>query len=186
MHDLFAQTGAAINPVPAATVAEALQMLSKGQHDYAVLATLPARHTISDLGIADVEIAARSIDTKKILLCGQGRQSCRHGPVCRGMATLKRTGKYRELQDKWLPTSETHPWVARHGWIIVAVLFLGLAASMLWSRSLKQQVSARTAALEREVERRKRAAEELSLNQQQLVQADKMAALGILVSGYGA
>lgn len=183
MHDLFAQTGAAINPVPAATVAEALQMLSTGQHDYAVLATLPARHTISDLGIADIEIAARSIDTKKYCYAVKEGNRAVMDLFVEGMATLKRTGKYRELQDKWLPTSETHPWVARHGWIIVAVLFLGLAASMLWSRSLKQQVSARTAALEREVERRKRAAEELSLNQQQLVQADKMAALGILVSG---
>ncbi len=41
----------------------------------------------------------------------------------------------------------------------------------------------RTAALELEVLERKRSADELRLRQQQLVQADKMASLGILVSG---
>lgn len=183
MHDSFAQAGLSINPIPAATVADALAMLSLGTHDYAVLATLPARHTIADLGIQDVAIAARSIDTKKY--CYAVKEGNREvlSLFTDGMALLKRNGRYKELQDKWLPTSETHPWVARHGWIVVLVLFVGLSASILWSRSLKQQVAMRTAALQREVEKRKRAAEELRLNQQQLVQADKMAALGILVSG---
>jgi polar amino acid transport system substrate-binding protein len=66
---------------------------------------------------------------------------------------------------------------------VVVALILGLLASMVWSRSLRKQVALRTSALEREVEKRKRAAEELKLHQQQLVQADKMAALGVLVSG---
>lgn len=183
MHDYFAQAGYQINPVPAATVAEALKMLSEGKLDYAVLATLPARHTIADLGIQDVEIAARSIDTKKYCYAVKEGNRDVIELFTEGMALLKRSGRYKELQDKWLPTSETHPWVARHGWIVVAALLLGLAASIVWSRSLRQQVALRTAALEREVEKRKRAAEELRLNQQQLVQADKMAALGILVSG---
>lgn len=183
MHDSFAQGGFSINPVPAATVAEALRMLSLGTHDYAVLATLPARHTMSDLNIQDVEIAARSIDTKKYCYAVKEGNRAVLDLFTEGMSRLKQSGRYKELQDKWLPTSETHPWVARHGWIIVLLLLLGLAASILWSRSLRQQVALRTAALEREVEKRKRAAEELRLNQQQLVQADKMAALGILVSG---
>jgi polar amino acid transport system substrate-binding protein len=44
-------------------------------------------------------------------------------------------------------------------------------------------VAIRTAALVHEVEERKRAVEELKLHQEQLVQAGKMAALGVLVSG---
>jgi polar amino acid transport system substrate-binding protein len=44
-------------------------------------------------------------------------------------------------------------------------------------------VALRTADLTREIAERKHAEEELRLNQQQLVQADKLAALGVLVSG---
>lgn len=183
MHDYFAQAGYQINPIPAPTVADALKMLAMGRYDYAVLATLPGRHTISDLGIQDVEIAARSIDTKKYCYAVKEGNRAVIELFTDGMAILKQSGRYKEIQDRWLPTSETHPWVARHGWIVVAALFLGLAASMVWSRSLRKQVALRTAALEREVEKRKRAAEELKLHQQQLVQADKMAALGVLVSG---
>jgi polar amino acid transport system substrate-binding protein len=74
-------------------------------------------------------------------------------------------------------------WFAKHSVIIVASLFLGLLGSVIWSRMLKAQVAVRTAALRHEVEERKRAAEAMKLQQQQLVQADKMAALGVLVSG---
>lgn len=182
MHDIFA-SGSSIKPVPEPTVADALKVLSTGQYDYAVLATLPAIHTMADLGISDVETVSRGIDTKKY--CYAVKEGNREvlNLFIEGMNILKASGKYHELQSRWLPTSETHPWVARHGWIIVVMLFLGLAVTIFWSHSLKQQVALRTAALEREVEKRKRAAEELRNNQQQLVQADKMAALGILVSG---
>jgi polar amino acid transport system substrate-binding protein len=54
---------------------------------------------------------------------------------------------------------------------------------LFWSRTLQRQVAARTAELTREVAERRHAEEELRSRQQQLVQADKMAALGILVSG---
>jgi len=58
-----------------------------------------------------------------------------------------------------------------------------LCGTVLWSRSLQRQVALRTESLAREVEERERAVEELRLNQAQLVQADKMKSLGILVSG---
>ncbi|HMK44685.1 MAG TPA: transporter substrate-binding domain-containing protein [Dissulfurispiraceae bacterium] len=183
MHDSFAQSGIQINVVPAATIAEALKMLASGRYDYAVLATLPARYTLDALGIDDVTIVTRGIDTKKYCYAVKEGNQAVIGLFSEGLSRLKRSGRYKELQDKWLPTSETNPWLAQHGLIIVGFLALGLIASIVWSRMLKRQVALRTAALQTEVEKRKRAAEELKLQQQQLVQADKMAALGVLVSG---
>ncbi len=54
---------------------------------------------------------------------------------------------------------------------------------MVWSRTLQRRVAQRTEELALEVVERKRALEELRLHQARLVQADKMASIGILVSG---
>jgi polar amino acid transport system substrate-binding protein len=57
------------------------------------------------------------------------------------------------------------------------------AGTLLWSRTLHKQVARRTAELAQEVIERKRALEELKLHQNKLIQADKMASLGVLVAG---
>jgi polar amino acid transport system substrate-binding protein len=59
--------------------------------------------------------------------------------------------------------------IARWSAIVLVPLLAGLGASVLWSRSLKRQVEHRTRLLLQ--------------HQAQLVQADRMAALGVLVSG---
>jgi polar amino acid transport system substrate-binding protein len=72
---------------------------------------------------------------------------------------------------------------ARYAAIVIVPLLLGLTASVVWSRSLARLVAQRTASLAAEVAERERAMEELQRKQQELIQADKLAALGVLVSG---
>jgi len=67
--------------------------------------------------------------------------------------------------------------------MVLIPLLLGLAASVVWSRTLQRRVARRTEELAREVAERKVALEELRRHQDKLIQADKMASLGILVSG---
>jgi polar amino acid transport system substrate-binding protein len=187
MYDYFVQTGFQILPVPAKTVGDAVKLLASGKYDYAVLATLPGAYIIKDAGIKNVKIVARSIETKQYCYAAKKGNKAVLAKFNEGLALLRHTGRYKELQDKWLGGAEKSSvawsWLAQHSLIIVVSLVLGLSVSLLWSRVLKRQVAIRTAALEHEVEERKRAAEELKLHQQQLVQADKMAALGVLVSG---
>jgi polar amino acid transport system substrate-binding protein len=73
--------------------------------------------------------------------------------------------------------------VLEYGAMILLPLLLILAATVLWSRTLKRKVDQRTVQLSQEVKERRRAVEELKLRQKQLLQADKMTSLGILVSG---
>jgi len=186
MHDYFVEAGLPIHPITAPTVADALKLLSSGKYEYAVLATLPASYLMKNLGIENVDMIAKSIDTKQYCYAVKKGNLAVLAKFNEGMALLKETGKYRELQDKWLGAVETHSvawtWLARHSLIIVASLLLGLLVSVIWSRILKMQVAVRTAALKHEIEERMRAAEELKLHQQRMIQADKMAALGVLVS----
>jgi len=186
MHDYFVEAGLQIHPVTAPTVADALKLLSSGKYEYAVLATLPASYLIKDLKIENVDMIAKSIDTKKYCYAVKKGNQAILAKFNEGMALLKETGKYRELQDKWLGAVETRSvawsWLARNSLVIVVSLLLGLLVSVIWSRILKIQVAVRTAALKHEIEERMRAAEELKLHQQRMIQADKMAALGVLVS----
>jgi polar amino acid transport system substrate-binding protein len=62
-------------------------------------------------------------------------------------------------------------------------LLLILAGTVIWSRTLQKRVAQRTEELAQEVIERKRALDELKLHQDKLIQADKMASLGILVAG---
>jgi polar amino acid transport system substrate-binding protein len=104
-----------------------------------------------------------------------------------GLAILKKTGQQQAIYQKWLGVLEPTPvawWtIIKYAAIVVIPLVLLLAGIALWSRTLHRQVALRTRDLTREVAERRHAEEELLLNQQQLLQADKMAALGILVSG---
>ncbi len=187
MYDYFVQAGLPIQPVPAPTVADAVKLLASGQYEYSVLATLPGSYIIKDLGITNVGVVAKSIDTKQYCYAVKKGNLTILAKFEEGMALLKHTGQYKKLQDKWLGDIETPSvrlsWMAKHSLSIVASLLLVLGVTLTWSRVLKHQVSIRTAALEHEVDERKLAAEKLRLQQQQLVQADKMAALGVLVSG---
>ena len=104
-----------------------------------------------------------------------------------GLAILKNTGEYQAIHDAWLgplePSGIAWREVLRWGALVLCPLVLLLAWMAFWSRMLKRQVALRTAELTREVAERIRAEEELRKNQQQLLQADKLAALGVLVSG---
>jgi polar amino acid transport system substrate-binding protein len=186
IYDSVGQSGLVI-PVPVPTVADALDVLSTGKYDYAVLATLPAMYLLKESKITNVELAAKSIETKKYSFAVKKGNYVVLAKFNEGLALMKQMGRYRELQNKWLGGAETQSvawsWLAKHSLIIVVSLALGILVLIIWSRILKIQVAARTADLKHEVEERKRTLEDLKLHQQQLIQADKMAALGVLVSG---
>jgi polar amino acid transport system substrate-binding protein len=100
---------------------------------------------------------------------------------------VQKTGQYQAIYDQWLGVQESRriSWerAVRYGLFIVGPLLLILTATVVWSRTLQRRVTARTAELANEVSERKRALEELQRHQDKLIQADKMASLGILVSG---
>jgi polar amino acid transport system substrate-binding protein len=103
------------------------------------------------------------------------------------LAILKKTGQYQEIYDKWLgvlgPPKVAWEKVVGYGAIVLVPLLSILAGTVLWSRTLQKRVAQRTGELALEVTERKRALEELKLHQDKLIQADKMASLGILVAG---
>jgi polar amino acid transport system substrate-binding protein len=187
MHDLIIEKKIVANLVLTDTQASALRLVAADKVDYAIVASLPAAYLIREYRLTNVYPVAKSIASVKYCYAVKKGNSELLSHFNEGLAILKQTGQYQAIYDKWLGVLEPAgvPWgkIVRYGSILTTLFMLALAGALLWSWALKKQVAIRTAALELEVMERQKADEELRRGQQQLVQADKMASLGILVSG---
>ena len=169
------------------TPADALRQLAAGTVDYAIVAIVPGMYIIRELKLTNLIPVVRNVATQRYCYAvGKGNTELL-SRFNEGLAILKKTGQYSLIYNKWLGVLEPQPvdlrTIARYAAIVVVPLILLLGGFALWSRTLHGQVALRTADLTREIAERRHAEEELRLNQQQLLQADKMAALGVLVSG---
>ena len=187
MHDYLVSLGFVKNLVMTETPADALRLLASGKHDYAVLAMLPGMYIIREHKLSNLVPVARSISTQRYCYAVRKGNEELLARFNEGLAILKKTGQYQEIYDRWLgvlgPPKITLEKVAWYAAIVLGPLFMILAGTVLWSRTLQKQVAQRTEELALEVVVRKRALDELKLHQDKLIQADKMASLGILVAG---
>jgi len=168
------------------TPADALRLLASGQGEYAVVAALPGTYITRQLKLTNVEQVAANVASHRYGYAVRQGDALLLSRIEEGLAILKQTGRYDRIRERWLGVLE--PGVSwwtflRYGAIVFVPLVVVLGGTVLWSRSLQREVAARTASLAREVAERQRAVELLRDNQAQLVQADKMAALGVLVAG---
>ncbi|WP_236021624.1 transporter substrate-binding domain-containing protein [Geomesophilobacter sediminis] len=187
MHDYLVRSGFTGRIELTPTPADALRMVAAGKTDYAIVAIVPGMYLIRELKLSNVFPAVRNVATHRYGYAVKKGNDELLSRFNEGMAILRKNGQYDALYNKWLGVLEPDRinWttVIKYGAIVVVPLVLLLGTFALWSRTLHRQVALRTGDLTREIAERKHAEEELRLNQQQLVQADKMAALGVLVSG---
>lgn len=155
------------------THAGALRLLASGKHDYAFVANLPGLYLGKELELSNIAPVGQLFVSQKYgygVLDGNDELLALFNE---GLAILKNTGRQQAIYNKWFG-SYTALGV---DWQTVTLILVGASififaifgAVIAWNRSLAKQVERRTQALE--------------MQQQQLVQADKMASLGILVSG---
>jgi polar amino acid transport system substrate-binding protein len=187
MHDYLSSLGFSKNLVMTDTPADALRLLASGKHDYAVLAMLPGMYIIREHKLSNLVPVAKNISTQKYCYAVRKGNEELLARFNEGLAILKKTGRYQEIYDRWLgvlgPPKVAWEKVVWYGAMVLGPLLLILAGTVVWSRTLQKRVAQRTAELALEVTERKRALDELKLHQDKLVQADKMASLGILVAG---
>jgi signal transduction histidine kinase len=187
MHEQLLRQGYGPDLVPTPTPADALRLLASGQCDYAVVAIVPGMYIIREYKLTNLVPVARSIASQKYGYGVRKGNAELLAKMTEGLAILKKTGQYDTIHAKWLGVLEPEGLalgkVIKLAALVITPLVLVLGGMAFWSRSLHQQVALRTADLTREIAERTAAEQELRRNQQQLVQADKMAALGVLVSG---
>lgn len=187
MHDYLTSLGFSKNLVMTDTPADALRLLASGKHDYSVLAMLPGMYIIREHKLSNLVPVAKSISSQRYCYGVRKGNEELLARFNEGLAILKKTGKYQEIYDRWLgvlgPPKVAWEKVVWYGAMVLGPLLLILAGTVIWSRTLQRRVAQRTAELALEVSERKRALDELKLHQDKLIQADKMASLGILVAG---
>lgn len=187
MHDFMLEHDLDAQLFLVQTLADALTLLASGRHDCALVAKLPGEYLLSELNLDNIHPIARSLVAQDYGFAVRKGNQEMLARFNEGLALLKKSGEYRQIREKWLGVlqPEEIPWtrIVRYSALVIGPLLLILIVVVLWSRTLRQQVALRTMELEREVAERKRAAHELQVRQKQLLHADKMTSLGILVSG---
>ena len=187
MHQRLSQLGFDRELVLVDTPASGLRLLAAGSNDYAVAALVPGMYTIRENKLSNLVPVVRNAASYTFSFAVRQGDAQLLAQLNEGLAILKKTGQYQQIYDKWLGVLEQPrvPWekIVKLGVILFLLLLFLLAGSIVWSRTLKRKVDQRTAELAREIEEKNKALEELRLHQDQLIQADKMASLGVLVSG---
>ncbi|WP_245803979.1 transporter substrate-binding domain-containing protein [Geothermobacter hydrogeniphilus] len=188
MHDFMlrhAELKARLHPV--ATLEDALRQLSAGGYDAALVAKLPGEYLIQKAGLDNIMPIARPLVAQDYGYAVKKGNLDLLARFNEGLVLLKKSGRYRTIYEKWLGVLPrpglSFERAIRLGAMIVGPLLLVLIMTVFWSRMLKRQVALRTEDLEREVAEKRQALHELEVRQQQLIQADKLSSLGVLVSG---
>jgi polar amino acid transport system substrate-binding protein len=180
MHDTLGGMGFEKQLILTDTPADGLRLLASGQGNYAVVAMLPGIYIIRENKLDNIHAVGKSVATVRYGYAAKKGNEALLARFTEGLAILRETGRYEHIHDKWLGVLENKKikleTIALYVGAVVTPLLALLGGVMLWTYILRKQVAQRTRSLTK-------ALEELSRNQRQLVQADKMAALGILVSG---
>ncbi|MEH6825810.1 MAG: transporter substrate-binding domain-containing protein [Motiliproteus sp.] len=173
MHDYLLQSSVGAQLILVDTHAAALRLLASGQHDYALVANLPGLYLGRELELSNIVPVGKPFGAQHYgYSVIKGNQELL-AQFSEGLAILKNTGRQQAIYDRWLGPLEGSGWPWKKigqatAWIS-ALLLLVLGGIVIWNRMLTREVARRS--------------QEMQLQQQQLIQADKMTSLGILVSG---
>lgn len=181
MHRLLAASDYDFRVVAVNTEADALRAVATGESDYALVATLSTLYLSRHLQYLEKDVGRATI-----FEAGHLAPDLRYGFAAlpqkaellknlrESLDQLNRSGIQREIRERWLGSADMRvtkraPNNKNIVELIFSPLILIVCTVAFWNRSLTKEVERRSA--------------ELALRHQQLLQADKMASLGTLVSG---
>ncbi|RVU84380.1 transporter substrate-binding domain-containing protein [Leucothrix sargassi] len=173
MHDYLIQSNVGAELVTVETHADALRHLAAGKHDYALVANLPGLYLGKELQLNNIVPVGKPFQALQYGYAVRKGDDALLAQFSEGLAILNNTGRHQEIYNKWLGSLQASDISWRQYGKVAAIfsglLLLILGGTMFWNRMLRLQVNKRTA--------------ELHLQQKQLIQADRMTSLGVLVSG---
>ncbi len=173
MQDRMANSGTEIKLILVDTHADALRLLAAGKLDYALVNTLTGINFGLDRGLTNiVPVSGPVAEMSYGYAVKKGNRELL-AEFDEGLQILINTGRYQQIHDKWLGSLEPgpNPWpkVMKYGAVGVVTLLAILGSIVAWSWSLRKKIDAYIT--------------DSQVRQQELIQAGKMASLGVLVAG---
>ncbi len=150
MHDFMEKESIASRIIPVTNYSEALMLLASGKHDSALLPSelykyyIAGKFALNNLRVVKTDLPplrycfAVAEDNRELLF-----------KLDQGMIILKATGEYQKIYDKWFGVYEKKEWLDAIKYYILALAIIAafFIISLLWTWSLKRQVSMQTAEL---------------------------------------
>jgi len=147
MHELALSVGLEKQLILVDTQQEALQMVSNGTADYALLAKVPALYWIKKEHITNLYVGHKTMVSLEYCYASLPENRLLLERFSAGLTDLEAEGEYREISQKWLGVydeSNTRENTVKYALIIFIPLLALLLLSILWARTLRKKVDART------------------------------------------
>lgn len=170
------------------TAEDALRLIDNGTYDYMILENYIAQRILGILYLQNVVIAKETNEQVEYSFAVRKGNPDLLNIFSKGLDFLQQTGEFNKIQKRWVEERFLISESGRNTIMISILIGIGISLFVLvlffiWTVTLQEEVGIRTAALSSEVEVRKKTEEQLLANQAQLIQADKLAAIGTLASG---
>lgn len=170
------------------TAEDALRLLDKGTYNYTILENYVAQRILGMMNFQNVEIAEETKELVEYCFAVRKGNPELFRIFSHGLLALQETGEFNKIQKRWVEERFLLSKSERN--TIMTSIMIGVGISLfvlilffVWTTLLQQEVGIRTVELSSEIEVRKTAEAKLLANQAQLIQADKLAAIGTLASG---
>lgn len=170
------------------TAEEALHEISRGAKRYTIMETYVGNKLIEELSLANVcQLAETDISVEYAFAIRRSNDAA-YDIFSRGLSYLHASGQFEKIQNKWLEkrfllTERRLESLLLYGTSGLLVAVFAVLLAFIWLHTLRAQVKMRTADLEQEIVERRKVEKRLLESQAQLLEADKMAAVGTLASG---
>jgi two-component system, NtrC family, sensor kinase len=173
MHEYLLDNNIQAIIIPVKTHEEALRLLASGKHDYALTANSPSLYLSKEMKLNNIHAIASPISGQRLSYGALQKNEELIAIFNEGLAILRNTGQQQKIHEKWFGALQqsSFPWkeLGLYAAYIIIALLLAIGAIGIWNAMLRKEVEKRSS--------------QLKAQQEQLIQADKMASLGVLVSG---
>ena len=165
-----------------------MRLIDDGTYDYTIIENYIAQRILNILYLNNVSIARETDEKVEYSFAVRKGNPDLFNIFSKGLDVLQQTGEFNKIQSRWVEQRFLISQGARNTIMVSILVGIGislfvLALFFIWTVTLQEEVGVRTAALSSEIEVRKRTEQQLLANQAQLIQADKLAAIGTLASG---
>jgi two-component system sensor histidine kinase EvgS len=149
-HDWLTQNDFTPHVITVARPEEALQLLSQGRHDCAVLARLHGIDLLRSMNTDNLKTIGPPVLTQKMGFAVKAGNADLLAKINEGLYRVQASGEYDRIYRKWFSVYEQkrfQNWLMQIGKLLGLPLIALLVLAGLWIRSLKHLVARRTQTL---------------------------------------